>query len=133
MFFTICLANLIFLTILAILLGLTKACSDLMAHDKWAIRLPKFTNSYFNNVSITWANKYKNKDKSQGEAFIGSTTLFVFLTDGWHLFNMLNQVCLFLIFILLPITINSFLLAVIFSTIIIIIRTITFHVIYTYL
>jgi hypothetical protein len=114
-------------------LGITKAFSDLMAHDKWATKLPRFTNSFYNNVSITWRNKYKDGNVNSGERFPLSTTLLVAFTDGWHLFNMLNQVCLFLLFILLLTSSTSLVVAFLISTAIVIIRTITFHIVYTYL
>ena len=50
----------------------------------------------FWNPLISWSNKYKNGDKNQGEKFIGSTTLFVGLTDAWHLFKLINHTCLFI-------------------------------------
>ena len=34
---------------------------------------------------ISCNNKWKNGDKKQGEKFFGSSTVFVGLTDGWHL------------------------------------------------
>jgi hypothetical protein len=42
-------------------------------------------NNYFWNPSLSWKNKWKNGDKSQGERFFLSSTVFVFTTDGWHL------------------------------------------------
>lgn len=113
-------------------LGITKALADLMAHDKWSTRLPRLTNSFYNNVSITWKNKYKHGIVSNGEKFPLSTTLLVAFTDGWHLTNFLNQTCLFLLFILLCTSYMSILIAILISTTIVIIRTFTFHVIYTY-
>jgi hypothetical protein len=50
----------------------------------------------FWNPLISWSNKYKNGDKNQGEKFICSTTLFVGLTDAWHLFKLINHTCLFI-------------------------------------
>ena len=50
----------------------------------------------FWNPLISWSNKYKNGEKNQGEKFIGSTTLFVGLTDAWHLFKLINHTCLFI-------------------------------------
>lgn len=41
--------------------------------------------SLFWNPAASWRNKYKNGDPAQGPRFPGSTTIFVFLTDGWHL------------------------------------------------
>ena len=42
--------------------------------------------------SISWPNKWKNGDKSQGERFLGSSTVFVWVTDLWHLAKMLMLV-----------------------------------------
>jgi hypothetical protein len=41
------------------------------------------------NPNISWANKYKNQDPSQGPKFFGSTTFMVWVTDAWHLFGAL--------------------------------------------
>jgi len=50
-------------------------------------------NTLFWNPDLSWKNKYKNGSPAQGARFPGSTTLFVFVTDGWHLFKfvMLNS------------------------------------------
>jgi hypothetical protein len=49
----------------------------------------KDQNQTFWNPSLSWRNKYKNDDPEQGPKFFGSTTVFVFLTDGWHLVQFL--------------------------------------------
>ena len=41
----------------------------------------------------SWKRKYKNQDQAQGPAFFLSTTLLVFLTDAWHLFQTLMFYC----------------------------------------
>ena len=41
-------------------------------------------NPQFWDPSISWRNKYRNGDPSQGEAFPGSSTIFVGVTDGYH-------------------------------------------------
>lgn len=41
-------------------------------------------NPEFWDPSISWRNKYKNGDPSLGEAFPGSSTIFVAATDGYH-------------------------------------------------
>tara|TARA_R100001509_G_scaffold17744_1_gene8919 strand:+ start:846 stop:1487 length:642 start_codon:yes stop_codon:yes gene_type:complete len=41
-------------------------------------------NPDFWDPSISWVNKYKNGDPLQGEAFPGSSTIFVAATDGYH-------------------------------------------------
>lgn len=43
----------------------------------------------FWNPDISWRNKWKNGDPGQGERFPGSSTVFVFLTDGWHMLQFL--------------------------------------------
>lgn len=43
----------------------------------------------FWNPEISWRNKWKNGDPQQGERVPGSSTVFVFLTDGWHLLQFL--------------------------------------------
>lgn len=47
-----------------------------------------------------WKNKYKNKDPKQGEAFFGSTTFLVFLTDKFHFvsFLIMNGIMILLFF-----------------------------------
>lgn len=39
------------------------------------------------NPSLSWKNKWKDDLKT--ERFIGSSTVFVFITDFWHLLKML--------------------------------------------
>lgn len=58
----------------------------------------KFKRSIFGNLnenywnpSKSWRNKYKDKMAYKGPAFIGSTTVFSFLTDAWHLFQFLSN------------------------------------------
>lgn len=45
-------------------------------------------NQFWDN-SIAWTNKWKNHDPEKGEAFPGSSTLFVPVADGWHLTKFL--------------------------------------------
>ena len=46
-------------------------------------KLPSMRN--FIDCSVSWKNKHKNGDRSQGPRFFLSTTSLVFLTDMWHL------------------------------------------------
>lgn len=41
-------------------------------------------NPEFWDPDISWRNKYENGDPAQGEAFPGSSTIFVAATDGYH-------------------------------------------------
>ncbi len=44
------------------------------------------------NPEYSWLNKYDSQMKPK---FIGSTTVFVFVTDGWHLMKWLRNIFLF--------------------------------------
>lgn len=44
---------------------------------------PKANDRWY-DPSISWRNKYKNGDPSQGAKYFGSTTFFVGLTDAYH-------------------------------------------------
>lgn len=44
----------------------------------------------FFSPSISWKNKYKNYPEDKSSKFFGSKTFLVWLTDGWHLFDMLS-------------------------------------------
>lgn len=48
------------------------------------------------NPEISWMNKYKDHDVSKGEAFLGSTTIFCWITDAWHFFQSLYLNFIFL-------------------------------------
>jgi len=56
----------------------------------------KFKNQKFWNPGISWRNKWKNGDPSQGERFRFSSTFLVSLTDAWHLFKMLRNIGIFI-------------------------------------
>lgn len=49
--------------------------------------------SQFWDGSISWKNKYKNHDPSQGKTFAGK--YFVFLTDGFHLMKFSKNLSMF--------------------------------------
>jgi hypothetical protein len=42
-------------------------------------------NDQFWNPALSWQNKYKNGDCNQGAKFAGSTDIFAFTTDAYHL------------------------------------------------
>lgn len=46
----------------------------------------KYLNPQFWYPALSWVNKYKNKD-DRSPRFFGSTTIFVFITDAFHLFQ----------------------------------------------
>lgn len=56
----------------------------------------KLSNETFWNPQESWVNKYKNNDPKMGEKFLGSTTIFVGLTDAWHLFKLFRNLSIFI-------------------------------------
>ncbi|MBK7440010.1 MAG: hypothetical protein IPL12_11810 [Bacteroidetes bacterium] len=54
-------------------------------------RFPEANDQYWNPYQ-SWTNKYANNDPNMGEKFPGSTTVFVFTTDAYHLFRTINKV-----------------------------------------
>ena len=71
--------------LLSIISGFSKAICDLSEEGKL-----KFYKKTFWLKEFSWVNKYKNNDPKQGAKFLGSTTVFVALTDAWHLFNLVQ-------------------------------------------
>lgn len=51
-------------------------------------------NQLFWNPSESWKNKWKDDLKT--EKFLGSSTIFVFTTDAWHLFKFFKNTTLFI-------------------------------------
>lgn len=58
---------------------------------------PKVFNPNYWNLAVSWRNKYKNGDPTQGARFFGSTSFLVFLTDAWHLFKFIMLWSLFIV------------------------------------
>ena len=69
------------------LAGVFDGVRDTLAFHYHRTRLPK--DSLFWNPKHSWRNKYKNGDPDAGPRFPGSITVFVWLTDAWHLFQFL--------------------------------------------
>lgn len=57
---------------------------------------PKRYYENFWNPYFSWRNKYSNVEKKEPK-FFGSTTIFVFLTDAWHLFKFSKNLSIFLV------------------------------------
>jgi hypothetical protein len=53
----------------------------------FGVSIWKDKNPLFWNPQLSWRNKWKNGDPEQGEKFPGSSSIFVSLTDAWHLFK----------------------------------------------
>ena len=60
----------------------------LQFHYAGVKRILPFIDDQWANPGISWTNKYKNGDPTQGERFPGSTTIFVSTTDQWHFAQM---------------------------------------------
>ena len=79
----------------------------------------------FWNPEESWKRKYKNNDPNQGELFLGSTTIFVSLTDAWHLFGLIRN---FSLVLSISIASNNFWFLIGY-----ILFTSTFHLFFTYI
>jgi hypothetical protein len=75
--------------------GLSKSVSDTLTDHYSTSIFSTFKNKRFWNFrSVSSANKWKNGNKAEGEAFLGSSTIFVMFTDGSHLFDFLRDIFL---------------------------------------
>jgi hypothetical protein len=89
----------IILTILGFLLITFAAVSESIMdklqfhYDKSIFKNPKYNQLFWNPIE-SWKNKWKEDLKT--EKFIGSSTLFVFTTDAWHLFKFFRNTSLFI-------------------------------------
>ena len=75
--------------------GVSKAVRDTLSHH--------FENSIFSELNpkfwnpvVSGANKWKGGKEENGEKFFLSSTLFVGITEGWHVFESLNTFFIFL-------------------------------------
>lgn len=57
---------------------------------------PQWMKPQFWNPVFSWLNKWGKNDTTK-ERFWGSSTVFVFLTDGWHLCKFIMLNCVFII------------------------------------
>lgn len=92
-----------------------------------------FKNRLFWDPQLSWRNKYKNGNHIEGEKFLFSTTLFVGLTDGWHLFKLIRNISLFFgIFLIFNLS-YGFWLSLIYTSILRIVYGLTFTGFYSYI
>jgi hypothetical protein len=78
--------------ILVSIAGASKAIMDnLQFHFNRSIFKfnPVKYNPNFWDPTLSWVNKYKEGSMTEPK-FFGSKTFFVFLTDAWHLFQMIT-------------------------------------------
>jgi hypothetical protein len=54
-----------------------------------------FKNQLFWDPKISWKNKYEDGNPMKGERFFLSKSLFVGVTDAWHLFKLFRTLTIF--------------------------------------
>lgn len=81
--------------ILFFLAGICEAIMDKLQFHYDVSVFKYFKNQYFWNPNLSWRNKYKNGDPSNGEKFFLSKSLLVGFTDAWHMFKLLRTLLLF--------------------------------------
>ena len=86
----------IVVALLFVVAGVANAVMDKVQFhfDKSMFRT--FANQQFWDPGVSWRNKWKNGNKEDGEKFWGSSTVFVFTTDAWHLFKWIFTHSLFI-------------------------------------
>ena len=79
------------LLVLCALAGGFRAVHDCLTHEPGALaRWGPFW-----DARTSWRRKYRDYyNDPKTERFWGSTTVFVFATDAWHLFNALSWACM---------------------------------------
>lgn len=82
--------------LLIIISAIAKALQDLCKINAFP---PSWT---WWNEKTSWRNKYHELSSGTAPRFFGSTTFLVWLTDGWHFFQMVYLNTLMLGFWLLP-------------------------------
>lgn len=84
--------------LIVLLITISGVCSGIMDSIQF---YDPFSKSKFWSKSA-WVNKYKNGSVHAGPRFPGSTTIFVWLTDGWHLCKAIHIHSILLSIILSP-------------------------------
>jgi hypothetical protein len=81
--------------LLFILSGMFEAVMDkLQFHYDLSI-FKNFKNQLFWDPKISWKNKYEDGNPMKGERFFLSKSLFVGVTDAWHLFKLFRTLTIF--------------------------------------
>ena len=106
--------------LLFVLAGFCEAVMDKLQFHYDISIFKNFKNQLFWDPKISWRNKYEDGDPLKGEKFFLSRSLFVGLTDAWHLFKLLRNLFIFsgIFFIFTPcVTSMSCLMFVVFARI----------------
>ena len=88
--------------ILVMFSAIAKAAMDKLNFHFYDSIFSKLSHRFWNS-EYSWQNKWRDGKPELGEDYPFSSTLFVFLTDGWHLmqFIFLNTIFIALFFIAL--------------------------------
>ena len=70
-------------------------------YDEFENTLPDADTDYW-NPEISWKNKYKNGEPTQGPKHFGSTTFLAWSTDGYHLMRTSRNLMVGATFFLMP-------------------------------
>lgn len=82
------------IVVIALLTGMFKAMRDIFHSEQvWKVSSFKNNYNYWSWLGNTSSNKYK--ENTTQDKFLGSSTFFVAITDGWHLTDLLTIVGLF--------------------------------------
>lgn len=89
-----------------VLASICEAVMDTLQFHYISSIFKNFENNIFWDPEVSWRNKYKDGDPKKGPKFLFSDTLFVGLTDAWHLFKLFRNLFIFLgvFFLLLQFT-----------------------------
>jgi len=71
----------------------------------------------FWDITKSWVNKWKDSSARE-EKFLGSSSIFIFTTDAWHLFKFFRDTFLFIGLLLLSFGTMNIILATILARII---------------
>jgi len=82
--------------IFLIFAALAKSIMDVLQFHYKRTPFAKLGNQQWWNPKISHSNKYKNNSVLSGEKFPGSVTIFVWVTDAWHFFQMIFLTFMFL-------------------------------------
>lgn len=78
--------------VLMIFAGICNSVMDVLKTRYNTSLFAKWKHQNWLKPSLSWRNKWKDGDSKKGEKFPGSSTVFVWITDFWHLAKMLMLV-----------------------------------------
>lgn len=121
----------IFLSILFfILAGASEGVMDTLQFHYTSSRFYYLNNKTFWSSQISWVNKYKNNNPTMGVKFLGSTTIFVGLTNAWYLFKLFINLSIFFGIFFIVIIPSSIIITLIYILIIRIVFGLLFSLFY---